>query len=188
MSRIVMPVFFQIAIILVSVSSLYASEGSSSGGAHWLWPLFNFAILVTILIFFLKKPIRNYFNTRTELMEKSLNEAKEAKALAQKALDQMEERVRLKDSEVKGIIEAARDAGEREKERLINEGKAMSLKIKDQAEVNISFELKKAKDSLKAEAVEIALEMAEKELKSTLTEEQQEKLLDESVKKIASAN
>jgi len=49
---------------------------------------------------------------------------------------------------------------------------------------NCVKELKQAKEAIKAEAVELAMELAEKKLKEKLTKEEQEKLLEDSLTKI----
>jgi F-type H+-transporting ATPase subunit b len=54
----------------------------------------------------------------------------------------------------------------------------------EQAKTNIDFEVKHAKAVIKAEAVELAMELAEKKLKDKLTKDEQERLLDDSLVKI----
>lgn len=137
-----------------------------------------------ILFKFGKKPLGDFLKKRTELIEKTLNEAKEAKEAALKALKEAEERLKTKDAEVEAIISAAKKSGEVERDRIIEESGKLKEKILEQAKTNIEYELKHAKEAIKAEAVELAMELAEKKLKDKLTKEEQEKLLDESLVKI----
>ena len=54
---------------------------------EYLWPVINFLILVGVMVYMLKKmDVKGFFKKRTELIEQSLREAREAKELAQKAL------------------------------------------------------------------------------------------------------
>jgi F-type H+-transporting ATPase subunit b len=116
--------------------------------------------------FMLKKmDIKGFFKKRTELIEQSLREAREAKELAQKALAEVEERLKVKDTEMEQIIAGAKKSGENEKARLIEEGDKLKARILEQAKTNIDYEVKRAKESIKEEAVEIAMELAEKKLK-----------------------
>jgi F-type H+-transporting ATPase subunit b len=155
----------------------------------YFWPVINFALLVVLLVYALKKAdIKGYFKKRTELIEQSLKEAREAKELAQKALAQVEERLRVKDKEMEEIIASARMSGEKEKGRLAEEGAKLQEKILEQAKTNIDFEVKQAKSAIKQEAAELAMELAEKKLKEKLTKEEQLKLLEESVAKIEGKN
>ncbi len=71
-----------------------------------------------------------------------------------------------------------------ERDRIIEESGRLKEKILEQAKTNIEFELKHAKEMIKAEAVELAMELAEKKLKEKLTKEEQERLLDDSLVKI----
>jgi len=182
-------IFAGCILSLVFTSFAFASGGGEEGKhtslfMDYLWKIINFGILFFILFKFGKKPIQSFLKQRTELIEKTLKEAKEAKELAQKALQEVEERFRTKDKDIEEILSASKRAGEQERERLLEEGNKLREKIYEQAKINIDYELKHAKDAIKAEAVEIAMELAEKKLKEKLTKKDQERLLEESLMKI----
>ena len=61
-------------------------------------------------------------------------------------------------------------------------------KILEQARTNIAYEVKRAKETIMEEAAAIAIELAEKKLKEKLTQEEQLKLLEESLAKIEGKN
>ncbi|MEJ2191290.1 MAG: F0F1 ATP synthase subunit B [Nitrospirota bacterium] len=150
----------------------------------FLWQLINFAILAAALIYFGRKPVRDFFRTRSETIKKSLDEAREAKELAQKALDEVEQRLREKDKEAEEMMRLSTERGGRERDRLHEEGERLSQKILEQARVNIDFELNQARAAIKAEAVELAMELAEKRLEGKITKDEQERLLEEALGKI----
>ncbi len=177
--------------------SLVAFASSGGGEGHgepslfkaYFWPVINFLVLVSVMVYMLKKmDIKGFFRKRTELIEQTLREAREAKELAQKALAEVEERLKVKDKEIEEIVSAAKQSGEREKAHLIEEGDKMKAKILEQAKSNIDYEVKRAKEEIKQEAVEIAMELAEKKIKAKLTKEEQLKLLEESLNKIEGKN
>jgi F-type H+-transporting ATPase subunit b len=176
---------------LVFVITAFAAE---EGEAHtsifkeYMWQIINFGILVFILFKYGRKPLKSFFKQRTELIEKTLKEAKEAKDTAQKALQEVEERLKTKDKEIEEILSLTKRSGEVERENLIEQGERLKEKILEQAKANIAYELKHAKEAIKAEAAEVAIELAEKKLKEKLTKEQQERLLDESITKIGGSN
>jgi F-type H+-transporting ATPase subunit b len=149
-----------------------------------MWKIFNFVLLIVVLFKFAKKPLANFLQKRTELIEKTLNEAKEAKEAALKALHEVEGRLKTKDAEIEAILAAAKKSGEQERDRIIAESSRLKDKILEQAKTNIDFELKHAKEVIKAEAVELAMELAEKKLKEKLTKDEQERLLDDSLVQI----
>ena len=123
---------FKIALITIIVLNLaFVAVAVASGGGNseqtftwkdWLWPVINFGILTFILVFFGRKPAKEYFKKRTELIEQSLREAKEAKELARQTLDEVRVRLNNTDKEMEQILEAAKKSGEREKSELITEG------------------------------------------------------------------
>jgi F-type H+-transporting ATPase subunit b len=180
---------FVICVIYCGIA-FGAEETAAHGGEwkEWLWRILNFTVLVVILVKFLNKPLKEFLKKRTELIEKSLTEAKEAKELAGKALAEVEERLRLKDREMEEILARARLSAEKEQDLIIQQGEQMKEKILEQAKNNIDYELRLAKESIKAEAVGIALELAEKKLKDKLTKEEQVRLIEESLKRMETKN
>lgn len=181
---------FVLLVILPNGLLFATSAFAVEGGEHvttwkdWFWPVVNFSILVIILFYFGRKPIKEYFQKRTELIEKSLKEAEEAREFAKKALDEVQERLRNTDKEIKEIIEGARRAGEKEKDELIAEAERLRQKIIEQARANIGFELEKAKKEIKSEAALIAIELAEKQIKERLSREEQEALIEEYIQRL----
>lgn len=175
------------SLLFAFADTAFAVSGGEEGGhgfgspMEWVWRLLNFGILLFVLIKFAGKPLKEYLQSRKELIEKSIKEAQEAKELARKALAEVEERLRLKDKEIEEIKAAALRSGESEKQRLIEEGERLKVKILEQAKTNIDYELKRAKDTIRAEAVEAAMQLAEDKIKNKLTKEDQEKLLQESL-------
>ena len=176
---------------LAAASFVFASSGGGEGAEHaapwwkdYIWKIINFLLLFILLFKFAKKPMQNFFQKRTELIEKTLNEAKEAKAVSLKALQAVETRLKAKDAEIEVILAASKKSGELERDSIIAESDRLKAKILEQAKTNIEYELKHAKESIKAEAVELAMELAEKKLKEKLTKEEQEKLFEDSLMKI----
>jgi F-type H+-transporting ATPase subunit b len=177
---------------LVFVITAFAAE--EGGAAHtsifkdYLWKIINFGILAFILFKYGRKPLQSFLKQRAELIEKTLKEAREAKEAAEKALLKVEERLKTKDKEIEEILSLTKRSGEVERENLMEQGDRLKEKILEQAKANIAYELKHAKEAIKAEAAEVAIELAEKKLKEKLTKEEQERLLDESITKIGGSN
>ncbi len=191
-SKILNYLLFTIYFLLLTSGAAFANEGGEAQESlfkAYFWPVINFLLLVALLTYAMKKAdIKGFFRKRTELIEQSLKEAREAKELAQRALAEVEGRLKMIDKEVEEIIASAKMSGEKEKGRLVEEGDKLKEKILEQAKTNIDFEVKQAKATIKKEAVEIAMELAEKKLREKLTREEQLKLLEESVAKIEGKN
>jgi F-type H+-transporting ATPase subunit b len=187
LKKLILPLLFICSIAFASYAS--GSSGGEEAGhtslwKDYMWKIINFAVLIIILWKFAKKPFQNFLKQRTELIEKTLNEAKAAKEASMKALQEVEERLKTKDAEIASVISAARRSGEQERDNIIAETEKLKAKILEQAKTNIEYELKHAKEQIKAEAVDLAMELAEKKIKDKITKDEQEKLLDESLMKI----
>ena len=182
-------IVFTLCILnLVFVVTAFASEEGAATHTSlfkdYFWKVINFGILAFILFKFGRKPLQSFLKQRAELIEKTLKEAREAKETAEKALLKVEERLKTKDKEIEEILSASKRFGEEVRESLIQQSDKLREKILEQARVNIEYELKSAKEAIKAEAVEIAMGLAEKKIKEKLTKEEQQKLLEESLTKI----
>lgn len=183
-------IIFAFCILHLALASVALGSSGGEEAAHasvwkdYMWKIINFGVLIAILIIFARKPFQSFLRQRTEMIEKTLKEARDAKELAQKALQEVEERFKTKDKEVEEILSASKRSGEEERERILEESNRLKEKIFEQAKVNIEYELKHAKEAIKAEAVEIAMELAEKKIKEKLTKNEQERLLGESLTKI----
>jgi F-type H+-transporting ATPase subunit b len=192
MKKIVKFTLSQLLILIFYALPVLAAEGGH--GSHrselkdWIWPLVNFAVLVIILYLAGRKPFKEFFRKRTEMIEQSLKEAKEAKELARKTLDEVRERLKNTDREIEDILASARRSGEKEKEAIIAEGEKMKERILEQAKSNIDFELEKARARIKSDAAALALELAEKRMKEKLGSKEQEELIDEYLKKLEGNN
>ena len=174
---------------IVFVSAAFASGGGGHGETQgWLWLIVNFSLLAGILVFFGRKPVKEYFQKRTEMIEKSLKEASEARELAQKTLLEVQSRFKNTDSEIEEILQAARKSGEKEKAAVIAEGEKLKEKIIEQAKANIDFELQKAKEQIKSDAALLALELAEKEIREKLGKKEQDALINDYIKRLEAKN
>ncbi|MBF0606669.1 MAG: ATP synthase F0 subunit B [Candidatus Magnetobacterium sp. LHC-1] len=164
-------------------------EGHGSSLMQWVWLVVNFAIFASVLFYFLRKPAAAFFRQRTEMIEASLNEAKEARSIAEKALKEIDENLRLKDDEIARIIKSARELGEAEKERLISSGKEFAEKLIELTENNIADELKRAREDLREMAVEQAVELAERRIREKMNDTAiQAGLIDNAIEKIGAKN
>ncbi len=188
-------IIISVCILCLAFAGIALASGNAEGTEHkslfweYFWKIINFAILlvlVPIALKFFGIDIKEFLKKRTALIEKTLAEAREAKELAQKALAETEKNLADKDKTAEAIVQEAKKAGELEKARLIEEGESIKAKILEQAKINIEMELKEAKATIKKEAAEIALELAEKKIKNKLGEKEAARLLEESIKKIES--
>jgi F-type H+-transporting ATPase subunit b len=185
--RLAVPAF------LFAAGSAFASSGGEVEmvpffSSNFLWAVINFSILAVVLYKFGKKPFQDALKSRQENIEKALRDAEEAKIAAEKSLADVEARLRAKDEEIKAIVEEAKEVAEKEREKMVALGREMSEQIAGQTRDRLDHELKNARQTLQAEAVILAMEIAEKRIREAVDPETQARLVAESLEKMEGMN
>ncbi len=182
--------------VLLSVLLLGLIGGISfaSGGGHevasgvllkdFLYRLFNFAIVVAILVYFLAKPIKKGLAGRREEIEKTLAEAKRIKEEAEAKFAEYDLKLARATEEIAEISDSIRREGEREKINIIESAKQLAIKIEQDAENAAELEVAKARTELQREAVQLAVGVAEELLKKNFTKDDDTRLIDEYMQKV----
>ncbi len=168
----------------------------ASGGGHgeaaihnaWkdvdTWKVLNFVLLALGCFFIARKPVVHFFSSRTKGIEEELTDLEQKKADAEKKLAEYEARFRNLEQESEQIVEDYIKQGEDAKKRILAEAEAQAEKLEDMAKRNIEQEFKAAKALLKQEVVDRAMEQAEALIKKSITTQDQNRLVDEYLKKV----
>ena len=167
---------------VVIVATAFASEAAEVAEeytfmADWLPRLANFAIIIGILVYFLRKPVRDMFRNRTETIAKAIEESKVARERAVAALADMERKMREMEAETRTLIAEAQARGEKDRQALIDEGKKIVKDIDEQIKTGTDIEVQKAKAELAAEAAVLAVDLAEGKIKGTITKQDHERIV-----------
>jgi F-type H+-transporting ATPase subunit b len=171
----------------------FASEGGE--GAHhvdtakqlkdFAWRVLDFAALLALIIWALKKAnVKGTLAARQVAIEKTLQEAVEAKAAAEKKLAEYTEKLAAANLEIDGIYTAITHEGAAEKARIIAEARVMAEKIREQAAQAANQEVLKARTELRKEAARLAVELAEKSVKEKIVQDDQDRLVGEYLTKV----
>jgi F-type H+-transporting ATPase subunit b len=171
--------------------SLASSEGSSeheSKSKGWVatdtYKVMNFAVLAIGLFLLVRKPASQALNSRISGIKEQLSELEEKKQAAEKQLAEYTEKFSSLEQETEKLIEDYIRQGNEAKARIIDEAKKAAEKLEEQARRNIDHEFQQAKLELQREIMEKALQKSEEILKNKITAKDQEKLVDEYLKKV----
>src|SRR4051794_31722894 len=133
----------------------------------WKWA--NFAILIAGLGYLIAKNAGPFFATRSAEIQKGITEAAAVKAEAEARARDIESRI----SNLAGEVEALR---KRSQQEIAAEGARISAetaetvaKIQAQAQQEIASTVKNASLELKAQAADLALVIAEQQIRNRLT-------------------
>jgi len=178
----VIPLFSALfPMVLTSVA--VASEAAE--GAHeaitfmgdWLPRLVNFAIIAGVVVYFMRKPARDFFKNRSVEIAKALQESKEARERAVAALAEMERKIKDLEAETARMVAEARSRSEKDKLSLIEEGKKVAQDVQTQVKQGIDIELQKARTTLAAEAALLSLDLAEGMIKKKIDGKDHERIV-----------
>jgi F-type H+-transporting ATPase subunit b len=162
------------ALLPLALASLAWAAGDGQAGIppeKWwdlLYRTLNFAVLVVILVYFLRKPIASGLTNRREGIRDQLDALESRKAEAEQMYREAEARLARLDQEVNAIISEAVQQGEAEKARIVAEAERTAADIRKQADMAVAHELAAAKTRLKAEVAEQAVLLAEELIRKNI--------------------
>ena len=178
------------AVLLLATAAAAAGAeqaGGHSAGIPW-WEIFkqavNFAILVGVLVYFLKKPLSTFLKDRSELLRKSIDDAAKARAEAQGKLSAIEARVSRLQEEVAEMNRRMDAEADEEARRIREAAQAEIERLRKQSEFAADQEVKKAREELRREAAALSTRAAEEIVRKAITPEDQERLVRENIEKI----
>ncbi len=169
--------------------ALAASDGGH-GVVHNAWlgidtaKVLNFSILIIVLFLVARKPVAEFFSSRAKGIEDEIKVLEQKKADAQKKLAEYQAKFKSLDQESKKIVEEYIKQGEEAKVRILAEAEAQATKLEAMAKRNIEQEFKSAKIKLQQEIAEKAMIKAEELIKASISPDDQDKLVDEYLKKV----
>lgn len=147
-------------------------------------PAINFALLVGLLVYFLRKPVIQFVASRSAQIRTQVEEAAAMKREAEAKLKEFEQKLRDFEKEAKELIENARLEGESLKTRIIeNAQKTAERMIKD-ADATVQANVNEFKDQIRRETIEKAIQLAESTIRERLSDEDQRRFINDYVQKV----
>jgi len=179
-----------VPLLLMSASVALAAAGGDGHGEAKGWVatdtyrVMNFAVLAIALFFILRKPVSRALGSRVQGIREQLADLENKKREAEKALAEYEAKIANLDDEAKKIVEEYIQQGKEAKERIIKEAESAAGKLEEQAKRNIEYEFAQARKRLREEVLERAIAKAEEIIRQRITDEDQERLVDEYLEKV----
>ena len=173
--RSLMPAAAALLLSLGSPSPLFAAEGGE------LPRIVNFAILATILVLVLRKPLADFLNAKTTQIREELKEARSRETNAEAERKRAEELLLSLDGEVQKAKDEARRAAEAEKERILKTAQEEAARLRAIAKKEIDAEVEAGRRRLFARATELSVELAHKKIATSMTDADRDRLIDRSV-------
>lgn len=175
---------------LVFAAFAFAEEAEHGGHeaitfmGDWLPRLVNFAIIASIVVYFARKPVRDFFANRSAEIAKAIQDSREARERAVAALEDMERKIKEMETETGRMVADAQARSEKDRQALVEEGRKLAQDIQAQVKQGIDMELHKAKTALAAEASLLSLDLAEGRIKENISSQDHERIVKEYISNV----
>lgn len=146
-----------------------------------IWTLVMFGITLFILKRYVFGPLGDAIEKRRSHIAESIGEAERSRDEATAMLEDYKARLVDARKEADALREQGRKEGERQRAELITDAQAQRERVIADAEVQIDAEVRQAAGGLRDDVVNLALMAAEKVSRSTLSEAEHRRLIEEAI-------
>jgi F-type H+-transporting ATPase subunit b len=186
--KVIFSIFLLAAFSLFFYGPVLAAGGGADRSADLrdlLYRFINFALLVIILIWALKKAdIKSLFSKRIDDIREKLETLKKDKEEAEERYQVIDKKLKAFEKERIDILEQYKKEGEAEKERIIAEANHRVQQIIEQSEATIQQEIQSAKDRLKQEVVNLAAQQAQEIIAREMKDEDQDRFVEDFIERV----
>lgn len=142
------------------------------------WQIFNFVVFLVVLFFALRRPVREFWASRTHQIRFEIDEAARLKGESQERHDVIQGRLARIDREMKDLVQSLEKDGELEKKRIAEEARRFVVRLQGDSERIAAQEVRKAQEILKGQAVQLSLELAERLIRENLKGSDQTRMVE----------
>jgi F-type H+-transporting ATPase subunit b len=186
---------FFITCLLFGLFTMTAAHASGGGGGdegpNWFgfaWRVVNFLILIGALYWLLADKIKSFLSARREGIRTALAEAVSAREEAEQKFREYAAKLDKATGEIDEIKQMIQAQGLTEKERMIEDARNTSKKMKEDTQARMEQEFKKASRELRIEAVRLSTQMAEELLRKNIRANDHEALVTDYIEKVVNKN
>jgi F-type H+-transporting ATPase subunit b len=154
----------------------------------FIWTVITFLIVLAILRWKAWGPLMETLDARAKQIEDSLSKAERVTTEAELQAEKNEEILNVSRKEAQDIVSQAREAGEKLKNKLESDGKEQYDGMLEKAKEQINAEKQKALNEIKNTVVDIAIHASEKVIKRNLNNEDNKKMIEQTVDEFKQVN
>lgn len=178
-----------VSIILIGGLHLMAGPGwAGDGGSTWrstydevmLW--LNFGILAFLLVKYGRAPLIGFLRGEAQRTAADIERAEQSKRRMDEKAQEMSTSVENRRERLQSLKERLIREGERKRLEIIESARKESRIMLEQTRVSIDHQIVDARERLKAELIDRAVEAAVERLPGVITADDQEKLVEKFIK------
>ncbi len=150
----------------------------------YIWTILTFLVLLTLLAKFAWGPLLQALEGRQEAIRKALDDAQQAKGELERLHLESAQIIAKARQEADAIVTRSRADAESLREELRAKARAEAEAIVRSAERQIQAETARALQQIRHEAVDLSVAIASKIIQRNLTKEDNERLIDETLRQL----
>ena len=143
-----------------------------------IWTIVAFVVFGSVLAKFAWKPMLKALGEREEKIRGALEQADRARAEAAAMMKQNEQNIARAEQEYQRVIQEGKALAEKMKDDIVAKAKQQAQQELDRAQDELKRNVDEARQTLRTEIADLAVRAAEKILDETLDEKKQKKLVD----------
>lgn len=181
-------------VLGVVLPVLSAGLALASGGGHeadggellkdFIGRSVNFVLLIGLLGYFLRKPLAEGLAGRRDKVVETLRQSRQAREEAEGRAAILARQLAESEERIAALAERMKQENEQEREKLLEKARQVADSIRSEAEAGAAREIERARRELRAEAVTLAIELAEERLREGLQAADQERLVEQYLKQV----
>ena len=159
-------------------SSRPAVNEAEQQGDPWIgWKWANFLILAGVLGFMISKVAGKLYRTQSEAITRGITEAAKVKQDAEARAAEIDKRLAGLQGDIETLRSEARAEMAAESDRISQDTEHQLKRLQHQSEQEIELMTRAARQQLKAYSAELALQLAEQQIRSRMNPETQDSLV-----------
>ncbi|AQX53178.1 F0F1 ATP synthase subunit B [Priestia flexa] len=166
------------------MSNTFVLGASGFNGGDILFQLVMFLILLALLRKFAFGPVMGIMKQREEHIASEIDSAEQQNQQAQKLVEEQRELLKQSREEVQVLMENARKSAEEKKEEIVAAAREESERLKALAKQEIQQEKDQAVTALREQVASLSVLIASKVIEKELSEQDQEKLINEYIQEV----
>lgn len=149
------------------------------------WPYFQFVVFIVLLIYFARKPVESFLESRRDDFRTRLSEAQQALSIAEQKVKKYEALMASLTKDIAEVKDRCLKEADIEKEKILKEANAAAESLINDARRAANELIFQSQNDLKNEIYKLALSEFQKQLTATRIQHIDHKLQDELIKSIS---
>ncbi len=150
----------------------------------FIWTIITFLVLLFLLAKFAWKPLLAMLDKREALIRESLANAEKARSDLERIQEESEQMLAKARGEAQDIVKKGKETADRMRADLLRQAEEKARQIRQDAEAQINAAKDRALAEIKAEVVDLSIQIAGKLIQKNLSAQENQALIEQSIQQL----